>query len=129
MRPPARKLKKKKRTGTQLNATVDEAVFNELKEFCRRQDLFRDRTVEKALKMFLRSESRDEDDREFYVRLDDEAARQFQAFRRYRKYTADTRSGLVQVALSRHIATDVADPSAREGFEQELDRLHRSEPN
>src|SRR4051794_16781860 len=111
------KRKKKERSGTQLNASINDDLFNEFKEFCRKQDLFRDRTVEKALRMFLRSEAREQDDREFYVRLDDEAARRFQAFRIFRKYTTDTRSGLVQVALSRHIATDVADPGAREGFE------------
>lgn len=122
-----RRARKKRKNGAQLNAVVPRDLFAEFKDFCKREGRFRDRTVERALRMFLRAEDR-EQDREFYVTLAEDAARRFMAFRTVRRYPAEARSGVVETALDRHIETAL-NPAEREAFAATLDQIQGSQPN
>ena len=79
----------------QRNYRIDKRLADDFDEHCDQRDLIRDRTVERALRLFLDSAS-EQETQTFVVQLSDDAAAALHA---YRKVFMADRKALIEAAL------------------------------
>ena len=102
-----------------MNAVVSHELFDAFRAHCDAHGLVRDRTAERALEQFLRTEA--SQDQEFVVSLSDETAHDFREYRL--RHRLPDRSLLVEDAIQLLIAADVIDdPELRHYFKALLEQ-------
>jgi hypothetical protein len=104
----------------QRNYRIDKRLADDLDVHCENRDLIRDRTVERALRLFLDATS-EQETQTFVVQLSDEAAATMDA---YRKVFLADRNALIEAALlefiDKKLGTEVDQRAAFERLRSEV---------